>query len=454
MHLLSVLLTIALGNGGLFGLAACALGAVAFGACAQLATGQPELGSAVGACGRCPASPVPRDWFLIDSVDPARGARPNGQVTVQWNGLSPQDNRGRYCNIKSIKIAGTALFTGNGANAAVSAYMLRSLINELDLSDAGGHKYIASADGRTCIDIPWLMGYRLPFPLAGAIPAGLPAGVVRARIDLEIPLVGRFDGASPTEGLISLAALQQTDGSQGMTFRLRTAILGNPAAPAGLVLNSFEKDDGTPGLDIWVEYVYTDLPVIDAPWSWREYTINESNNNLKNVNAKTVLAAARYFPEDAAGNLGQQLAANINNVTLTCAGASFAEQRTIDLVRRQNFLSETEPNSAAALGLPQLAQPNEPGVTQGMMLIAPYRPRETAPAGPIIFKYATNPNPFVRYVHVTVDCDDEERASKILAAIKCGPATCYQQTNPIIDGKPALGVSDATAPKVVIPVPQ
>lgn len=372
MHLLS-LLTVALSFGGSwFGLAACALGAVALGACAQLATGQPELGSAVGSCSRCPASPVPRDWFLLYSVDPANGARPNGQITVQWNGLSPQDNRGRYCNIKTIKISGTALFTGTGTNPAVSPYMVRSLYQQINLSDAGSHKYLAALDGRTCIDIPWLLGYRLNYPLDGAIPLNAPAGVVRARMDLEIPLVGRQDGASPTEGMISLAALQQTDGSQGMQFRLGTAIFGNPA-PAGLTLNSFEKDDGSPGLDVWVEYVYTDLPVIDAPWSWREYTINESSNNLKNVNAKTVAAAVRYFPEDAANNLGQQLAANIDNITLTCAGASFAEQRRIDMVRRQDFLALTAPGSAAALGLPQLAQPNEPGVTQGMLLIAPAR---------------------------------------------------------------------------------
>lgn len=438
---------------GLTGFAALIGMAVVFGLCVQLPTGQPELGSAVGSCARCVASPVPRDWFLIDSVDPARGAKPNGQVTVQWNGLSPQDNLGRYCGIKSLKIAGTALFTGDGANAAVTAYQLRSIINQMNLSDAGKHFYLAALDGRTCIDIPWLKGYRLPFPLDGAIPAAAPAGTVRARIDLEIPLVGRQDGASPTEGMISLAALQQTDGSQGWIFRLATAIAGNPA-PAGLTLNSFEKDDGTPGLDIWVEYVYTDLPIIDAAWSWREYTIAENNNNLKNPNAKTTVAAARYFPEDAAGNLGQQLAANINNVTLTCAGASFAMTRTIDLVRRQDFLAQTAPNSAAALGLPNLAQPNEPGVTQGMMLILPYRPRETAPAGPVIFKYATNPNGFTRYVAETVDCDTEERASLILAAIKCGAATCFQATNPIVNGVPALGVSDATAPKIVIPVPQ
>lgn len=452
MHLLLTVATM-LEAHGLTGFLALGVGVVALGACMQLATGQPELGSAVGSCSRCEASPVPRDWFLIDAVDPARGARPGGQVTVQWNGLSPQDNRGRYCMIKSIKISTTALITSNGANDAVTAYMVRSLYQQINLSDAGGHFYLAALDGRTCIDIPWLMGYRLPFPLDGAIPAASPAGTVRVRMDLEIPLVGRFDGASPTEGMLALAALQQTDGSQGMQFRLGTAIAGNPA-PAGLTLVSFEKDDGSAGLDVWVEYVYTDLPIIDAPWSWREYTIAEANNNLKNVNAKTIVAAARYFPEDAAANLGQQLAANIDNVTLTCAAASFAQQRRIDLVRRQDFLAQTAYGSASALGLPQLAQPNEPTVTQGMLLLVPYRTRETAPAGPVIFKFATQPNAFTRFVHVTCDCDNEERAAKILAAIKCGPATCYQATNPIVNGQPALGVSDSTAPKVVIPVPQ
>jgi hypothetical protein len=83
-----------------------------------------------------------------------------------------------------------------------------------------------------------------------------------------------------------------------------------------------------------------------------------------------------------------------------------------------------------------------------MLLLVPQRARESAAAGPIIYNYSTQPAPNARYIHRTCDCDTSDRAAKILAAIKCGPATCFQSSNP----GGAMGVSDGAAPKIVIPI--
>lgn len=465
MHLLTFVLTIASTHLGGVGLAALlATCGLALGACmtAPGNCGAPELGTALGQSSSCGNAPVPRDWHLIDQMTKARGVSPGGTPYVNFNGWPAQDSLFRYCHVKSIKISGSVNLTTDGANAAVTAYQMRSLLQQFFLSDAGGHFYLAAIDGRTIVDDFWLRGaYRLPQPLDGAVPAALPAGVHRFRIDIELALVARFPGASPTEGIISLAALQQTNGSQGMRFTCAQGIAGNPAGiqlgdnpgnPANVV---FVRDDGQEGLDVWIEYVYTDQPIIDAPWSLREYQIAEQSSTLKSPNSKTEYAAVRYFPEDAALFAGQQLAAGIDNVTLQVGGMMFGQQRAIDMVRRQAFLEISAPESAAALGLANLALPAEPGVTEPYLMICPARPRETAPAGAIVYNFSTQPATFTRFIHRTCDCDTGERAGRILDAIKCGASTCLQPSNPLTaGGTPSFGVSDPTAPKIVVPLSQ
>lgn len=435
MHFLTVTLAShALAYGAL-----AILGLAALGACAST-----ELGAALTAMSKCASAPEPRDWKLVDRIDPARGAAPGQQVTVQWNAIAAQDTLGRYAHVRALEIRGSVVLTSDGANAAVTGYMLRSLIQNIFLSDAGAHMYYAALNGRTIIDDYWLRHWRLPRPL-NAIGAAVPAGNFNARIDLEMALVGRYPGASPIEGLIPLACLQMTDGSQGMRFTCGSVIAGNPA-PAGLTVVSFLRDDGNPGLDIWADIVYLDQPVIDAPWSVREYILAAPNGTLKAEGAKTEYAAVRYFPEDAAANAGQQQAAAIDNVTLQCAGMIFGQQRAIDLVQRQDLLAGSAPESATALGLANLGQPAEPGTTVPMLLILPQRSRETAPAGPVVYNFATQPAANQRFIHRTTDCDTSDRASRMLAAIKCGTSTCYQP------GSTDPGVNDATAPKVVVPM--
>jgi len=422
-------------------------------ACATAPSASPNLGSALSQCPvgpSCPAAPMPRDWKLIDRIDPSRGATPNGQVITTWNNTSPMDDVGRYRHIRSILLSGIARFTVSPqGNDPVTAYQLRSLIYDINFSDAGRHFYYAKLDGRTIIDDAWLQDWKLPYPLEGDIPANLGnVGTFDARIDLEFELVSRAPGASPTEGLILLSAIQQTDGSQGFSFNLRDAIRGNPAAPAGLTLLEFRRGDGKLGLDLFADWVALDNPVIDAPWSVREYTKVEIASSLQRPEEKTISAAIRFFPEDAPGNLGQQFAAGYDEITFEIAGMKFGQVKAQDQITRERQLARSAPMSAASLGLANLAMPMEPGVTRPMLLIVPSRPRESAPAGPVIYDFGTTPTTGIgfRVIHRTVKCDTTDRAERILSTTKCGPSSCIQP------GATSVGINDPTAPKVILPI--
>jgi len=421
--------------------------------CVTAPSSSPNLGSALASCPvgpGCPASPVPRDWKLIDRIDPSRGAQPGGTVITTWNNTSPMDDVGRYRHVRSILISGYAVFTVDPAgNDEVTPYQSRSLIQNINFSDAGKHFYYAKLDGRTIIDIQWLEDRKLPYPLEGGVPKNLGAvGTFTTPIDLEFELVGRAPGASPTEGLVLLSAIQQTDGSQGFSFELRDAVRGNPTAPAGLTLLEFRRGDGKLGLDLFADWVALDNPVIDAPWSVREYTKVEIASSLQRPEEKTIAAAVRFFPEDAAGNVGQQFADGFDEITLELAGMKFGQTKKQDMITRERQLARSAPMSAASLGLPDLSMPVEPGVTRPMLLLIPARTRESAPAGPVIYDFGTTPTTGIgwRIIHKTVKCDTTERAERILATTKCGPSSCVQP------GATSIGINDPTAPKVILPL--
>lgn len=446
------LLTIgALSHGGVLSLLGLVFGFVVFGICVTAPYQSVELGSALGSCPvgpRCEASPIPRDWKLIDRIDPSRGASPGGTVITSWNNTAPMDDVGRYRHIKSVLISFNAVFEVGEVNDHVTAYQGRSLIHNMNFSDAGRHFYLAKLEGRTCIDLAWLRDWKLPYPLDGEIPKDVGAGTITVPMDLEIELVSRAPGADPLDGLLLLSAIQQTDGSQGFSFDLRDAIKGNPTAPAGLTLLGFTRGDGKAGIDMWADYVALDNPVIGAPWSWREYTKVEIASSLQRPEEKTIAAAIRFFPEDQAGNTGQQYAAGYDEITFEIASQKFGQVKAVDQVTRERQLARSAPSSAASLGLPDLALPVEPGVTRGMLLAVPCRPVESAPAGPVIYDFGTTPTTGIgaRWIHITVKCDTTDRAERILATTKCGPSSCVQP------GSNMVGITDPTAPKIILPI--
>ncbi len=393
----------------------------------------------------CVPMPRDRDWVLVDQLDSTTGA-PNKLVNVDW-GVDDRDPAGRYGHVRGLKICGFVVLTSDGANAAVSAYTLRGLFSQIILTDALGHEYWQNADGRNIVDDFWRRHMRLPYPLDGAVPALLPAGDHTFCIDLEFSLASRAQGGNPLERILNIAALQKA-GSTSFQFRLANTGATIPGNPAGLTVKEFRRDDGQLGLDIKADVVYTDKLIADAPWGVRDYTDTEVNHWLK-YSGKHEYAIVRHLIEDNnnSGTTGQQEAGLIDNLSVRVGkGIAVDSLKLSDLRRRDLELQRSFPESAVALGLANLMEPAEPGVTDPSRTFLPLRPREYAPAGRVTFKM-DRPGNFTRFLHAFVDCDTSDRINKLKQAASCSVSGCMQ----IVNGQMVQGVVDPTLPKIITP---
>lgn len=398
----------------------------------------PNLGHALAR--GCPAMPLQRDWRHVEAIDSTRAA-PGREVFVNFKAIAPQDSRGRHAHVRSLRIAGKVRVTAGANNDAVSAHRMRGIFQQIKLSDHSGWDYLFGLDGRSIIDDSYFRGgrFRMQGPLGGSIAANVGAGNVDRDIELVIDLVGQAPGASPVEGLILLASLQAAD-SQAFRFRLASVL---PGTPAGLTVASFLRNDGTAGLDVWADVVYLDEAIVESRWGLREYTKTEKSGQLDHPDARHEYIVARYFAEDSGG---QNAVASIDGVSLQVGGmAALAGARQIDLTERQSFLVESEPGSSANLGLTSLDIPTESGLAA--LILLPPRPREHAPAGPVAYRFTTQPAANTRFLHRFALCDDGERAMKILREATTSPCEVGQ----LVGGTFVRGIHDPTAPKVFVP---
>lgn len=394
----------------------------------------------------CVPMPRDRDWVLVDQLDQTTGA-PNKLVSADWSGMDDRDAVGRFGHIRGLKICGFVVLTSNGANAAVSAYTLRGLFSQIILSDALGHEYWQNADGRNIVDDFFRRHMRLPYPLDGAVAAGLPAGDHTFCIDLEFSLSSRAQGGNPLERILSIAALQK-GGAEALQFRLANTGATIPGNPAGLLVKEFRRDDGQLGLDIKADVVYTDKLIADAPWGVRDYQLTEVNTQLK-YSGKHEYVIARHLIEDnnQSGTTGQQEAGLIDNLSVRVGkGIAVDSLKLSDLRRRDLELQRSFPDSAVSMGLPLLFEPADVGVTDPSRVFLPTRPREYAPAGKVTFKM-DRPGTFTRFLHSWVECDTQDRVEKLKQAARCSASGCMQ----IVNGQLVQGVVDPTLPKIVSP---
>lgn len=395
------------------------------------------------------ADPGAREWILADMVDSSRLAL-GQQVQARLQSVPQRDSLGRYAHVRGILFAAKGAFTTVDNNVAVGAYLLRSLYQNLHLEDASGHVYFDGIDGRTIIDDqffrhwsvqqwPWLhAGIEGDVTSGGEFPEitydyGIQADSFPSQIvdlSLYIPLVSNADGASPLEGIIPLAALQNKGGN-ALRFNVGQSI---PTTPTGVTFTGFRNPNvtqqTTTGMEIWLDVVYLDHPVIDAPWTVEQYTINEQNGQLRYPDRITEYAAIRYFAEDnvsETNNNGQLAVQGLNTFTLTVAGLSKVSGYTFEqMVRRQQLFAATVPDSALSEGSAKRDLPleNPDGVVA--LILLPQRQRATAPAGRINYNIATDPNDFIRFVHRTVGGQTPTRVNMMTQATSCQP--CQFQT--------------------------
>lgn len=403
----------------------------------------------------CVPDPGAREWVLADQITSERIAR-GLQVNVKLGGVPNRDSLGRYAHVRGIYISTkAAMVVADGTSSQVSAYQIRGLYQSMHLEDVTGWAYFDALDGRDLCDDAWMRHWsdqQWPYLHSGVeggplqpdetavygIAANIGAGTYIVESSLYIPLVSNADGANPLEGIIPLAAIQ-TPGDSAFRFTVGAAA-SIPGNPTDVSFGGFR--DPNPGLEangggeVWLDLVYLDHPVVDAPWNVNSYVIAEQAGVLQHPERITEYAAIRYHNDDnpqGAAVAGQRAVESLDTFTLTIAGFTKCAGLTRDqMVRRQTFYARTIPDSAisennATRDLPLVTRTAGANTYQmfGLLLIA-QRQRGTAAAGRINFKYATDPCAFVRYLHRTVACSSDDRVNRIMAATKCTP--CQFQT--------------------------
>lgn len=419
-----------------------------------------SIAAALRACTPCPAAPPSRRWVLADRVPLAR-ATPGNQITADLSAIPIRDTLGRIAHLRGFYIDATAAFTCAAASAAVSAYQLRSLIDQVILQDTTGHYYLPNLEARTLMDdgffrhlydIQWRYlkaGAQVGNAFGPAITAdfGL-AQNLNAQVTRQLSVYFPFTTLNPEysvlQGLIPLAGVQGVGAFQGaLRFRLGTVLKGDAASVLGITFTGVTNGDGVAGLDVWADVVY--LPaVVSTPWTLDSYTLPQLTGSLPHGDAATEHAWVRFLPEDAAGNTGQALVANLNLFSTTIAGFNelTANMTTLaEYARRMDLYLASDPMSAlqranAKGDLPVRTTPGT-DATLAALNIVPYRQAGNGEAsGPVIFGVQTNPNVAqTRYVQRVVECVTADWHGQLVEASQCSPCGASQMVAASSNGK-------------------
>lgn len=412
-----------------------------------------SIAAALRACTPCPAAPPTRRWTLVDRVPLARAA-PGQQITVDLSAIPVRDTMGRVAHIRGIYIDAVGTFECAAVSAAKTAYQLRSVIDQFYLQDTTGHIYLPNIEARTLIDDTFYRHHadqQWRYMAAGVQPGavgvgdfgpsqtvdyGLVAninGTVDRQISVYFPFATENPEYDPLAGLISVAALQSVGKSSGkLTFRLAPNVKG---VTTGITFIGVKNCDGVAGLDVWADVVY--LPgVSSTPWGLDCYPLPQLIGSLPHGESSTEHAWVRFFPEDAALDQGQLLAANLDLFQLTIAGFNELTANMVTLAafaRRMDMMLASEPlgflaRANAKQDLPIRVVPGD-NTTLTTLMIVPYRQAGAGEAsGPVIFGVGVNTNQQqTRYVQRYVDCVTADWQGQIIEASECspcGPSVC------------------------------
>lgn len=402
------------------------------------------LGAAMRSCSPCKAAPLSRNWVRAhraDATEVGKGTR----FQSDFSGVPNKDSKGRIAHVRAMYIAALAEVTLIPNNQAVTAYQLRGLFGSVDLGDTTGWKYFDALDLRTVLDdqyfrtgsnFNWpglhygIQGANVPDITAdNGIPSVVsPTNPYTFNVGTYIPLVNPRSG-NPVEGLIPLALLQDVG---ALAFVIQSQI---PGAPNGVTFDRFVYNDGsgTTGLDVWLDIVYLDGTVIDAPWNLAEYTRTNLDFKLNAPERETEYAWLRYFPEDDFGVTiinGQELADQCDGITVTAAGFQvMGGFRNIDAQIRTAYFQASDLDGAYVDNNPARDLPlSQPTGEPLALCFIPWRPRGLGPAGAVELKFQSRTPNASRLVHRTVACHEPGRAAKIAAAMSLGTCRCVGTT--------------------------
>lgn len=279
---------------------------------------------------------------------------------------------------------------------------------------------------------------------------------------LSIPLTRITErGRRRTEGVIPLALLQRY-GIGAFQFRVGTACPGDtafPVVPFADFLGFMMPDGTTRGLEIWLDVVYLDGIVLDAPWALTSYFLTEQNGILQYPDLMTEYAWIRYRPEDRGGMgsgapvNGQTLAALCDGISLTSAGFSLMNGFTnLQAQERGLDFYASEPDGAWMDGSAQedlpLVTPGLNGALPTALCMVPVNDRANAPAGPLAYSFQNRTPQNSRFLHRVVSCHTVNRTNAALDAL--GLNNCRAVKGIRADGR-SSDVVETHAPMVIVP---
>lgn len=434
----------------------------------------PQVRSAMAAVKEAcqPTSPA-RNWVLADKVEPQRCGL-NQMVNVSFSGVDERDSIGRIAHIRGIFVECRAVVTCAGAtNDAVSAYQVRgSVFKTLTLKDVTAWEYWSALDPRCILDDVFFrcnMRVNLPPFVYGAqgstfptiladngIPQDAGTGTHVVDASVHLPLVApRSESHSPSMGLIPLAAISNAQ-SGAFRFKMGPAtLLGDtPDAPDGVVLTSFQRYDGTAGLNVWLDIVYLPSYVVDVPWQLEEYTLDSGTQALKHTDRRHEYAWIRFYPEDDFQSqdfgTGQGLCQAGSGYTFKIAGNTFADAfEAQEVITRMLLTLAADPMSAQARDNAAQDLPVQNADGALALPIVPYRGRLAAPFGALRVQYSTFDATNIRYMHRTSLCGTPKRGAALTAVSGIKGNVEVVGTNSMGNATP--GAMDNAHPVLVVP---
>jgi hypothetical protein len=392
--------------------------------------------------GACAPAPLVRDWTLIrrlGATDFAAGRDVNVKFTE-----TPARRMGKHTHVRALRVVSRVVFADLGSpdNRARTHHFLKSLLYGFFLSDCEGWRYLDNIDGRSLDDLAFFDRGMLQMPphlvvdaQAGTALPGLTANFadpIETEIAWEIDLAGRV--GDPMERVIPVAALAARD-AEAFGFRVRDGMIKHSGESFSTISFYQPTASGdTPGVEVWADLV--DLDVVNEParWGVRSYVTSEAEGSLLYPEATHTFAVVRPFAEDFYDNEAQEgeaLVDEYDGISVAVGGRDVLSNRKAAEVTYRDLANvSSEPRSYCGEAAFDFALPVEAGAgaSRGYLMLLPPRPRESAPAGRVTYKFEDFSPGSMRVLHSFVLCHDGGRRGDIITrAAKMQSVARYQK---------------------------
>lgn len=376
------------------------------------------IGAVVRSCGGCAPRPPTKQWVRAGQIPAAVYGAIGTQVNLgeYVKSLRSRDQNGRHAHVVGLLFRGTYGFTlVDASTAEVPGYDMLAAWSNLFLRDNSGWIYWGgNLDGRNLRDDLYYRNYRANavFPLPTTIAANAGAGAVTRDLTMYCPL-SRLDdeeGAGLVMGSIPLASLQAR-GDDCIQFTH-----GQPTGANGTTYTDVTPTGFTGTIELWVELVYVDNLVIDAPWQLENYTIQELSSQLRHPDREHEYVILRYLPGDTGGVDADDLSGITVDVDGTVIMSALATSAA-------GFRDRAQVADVLDVVPGDLYFPAGTDIP-GYAFIPRARSRAESAAGKVSFDISTRATHTTnRFLHRTVSCHDGDRAAMIAEAAKCFTGT-------------------------------